>query len=50
MSCHRQWDLDLIEALRNEAIEGDQPLRQEARRGATRFADGRGRRGSFESF
>ena len=50
MSCHRQWDLDLVDALRNEAIEGDRPLREEARRGAARFADGLGRRGSFESF
>ena len=50
MSCYRQWDLDLVEALRNEAIEGERPLREEARRGATRFADGLGRRGSFESF
>ena len=49
MSCHRQWDLDLAEALRNEAIEGDRPLREEARRGAGRFADGLGRQGSFES-
>ena len=49
MSCHRQWGLDLAEALRNEGIEGDRPLREEARRGASRFADGLGRRGSFES-
>jgi len=49
MSCHRQWGLDLAEALRNEAIEGDRPLREEARRGASRFADGLGRQGSFES-
>ena len=50
MSSHRQWDLNLVEALRNEAIEGDRPLREEARKGATRFAGGLGRRGSFESF
>jgi enoyl-CoA hydratase len=50
MSCHRQWDLDLAKALRNEAIEGERPLREEAGRGATRFADGLGRQGSFESF
>ena len=49
MSCHRQWDLDLAEALRNEAFEGDRPLREEAGRGASRFADGLGRRGNFES-
>jgi enoyl-CoA hydratase len=50
MSCHRQWDLDLTEALRNEGIEGDRPLREEARRGSKRFAKGLGRKGSFESF
>jgi len=49
MSCHRQWDLDLAEALRNEAIEGDRPLREEALRGAGRFADGLGRGGTFEN-
>ena len=49
MSCHRQWSLDLAEALRNEGIEGDRPLREEARRGASRFTDGLGRKGSFES-
>lgn len=49
MSCHRQWGMDLNEALRNEAIEGDRPLREGARRGANRFADGLGRQGSFDS-
>ncbi|MBU2497612.1 MAG: crotonase/enoyl-CoA hydratase family protein [Proteobacteria bacterium] len=49
MSCHRQWDLDLAKALHNEAIEGERPLREEALRGASRFADGLGRRGSFDS-
>jgi enoyl-CoA hydratase len=49
MSCHRQWDLELTEALRNEAIEGYRPLREEARRGAGRFADGHGRGGDFET-
>jgi enoyl-CoA hydratase len=49
MSSHRQWSLDLPEALRNEAIEGDRPLREEALKGASRFADGLGRKGSFES-
>ena len=50
MSSHRQWSLDLPEALRNEGVEGDRPLREEARRGASRFTDGLGRKGSFESF
>ena len=49
MSCHRQWGLDLSDALLNEAIEGDRPLREEARRGASRFAEGLGRKGSFEN-
>jgi len=49
MSCHSQWGLDLAGALLNEAIGGDRPLREEARRGASRFADGLGRRGSFEN-
>lgn len=49
MSCHRQWGLDLAEALHNEAIEGDRPLREEAQRGAGRFADGLGRQGTFEN-
>jgi enoyl-CoA hydratase len=49
MSCHRQWDLDLTEALRNEAIEGYRPLQEEAHRGAGRFADGLGRGGTFEN-
>ena len=50
MSCHRQWDMDLVEALRNEAIEGDLPLREEAGRGAGRFAEGLGRGGNFNNF
>jgi enoyl-CoA hydratase len=49
MSCHRQWGLELTEALRNEAIEGYRPLREEAHRGASRFSDGLGRHGTFES-
>lgn len=49
MSCHRQWGLDLAEALHNEAIEGDRPLREEARRDVSRFEDGRGRLGSFDN-
>ena len=50
MSCHRQWDLELTEALRNEGIKGYQPLREEALMGAGRFADGLGRGGTFENF
>lgn len=49
MSAYRQWDLDLVEALQNEGREGLAPLRAEARAGATRFATGKGRGGSFEN-
>ncbi|MBI3247147.1 MAG: crotonase/enoyl-CoA hydratase family protein [Deltaproteobacteria bacterium] len=48
MSAYKQWDLDLVEALRNEGREGLAPLRAEARAGASRFAAGKGRGGSFE--
>jgi len=48
MSAYKQWDLDLVEALKNEGREGLQPLRAEAKAGAERFASGKGRGGSFE--
>jgi enoyl-CoA hydratase len=48
MSAYKQWDFDLVEALKNEGREGLQPLRAEARAGAARFASGKGRGGSFE--
>jgi len=48
MSAYQQWDLDLVSALKNEARGGIEPLRQESRAGATRFAGGKGRSGSFE--
>lgn len=48
MSAYKQWDLDLVEALKNEGREGLQPLRAEARAGAARFASGKGRSGSFK--
>ncbi|MEQ9643381.1 MAG: crotonase/enoyl-CoA hydratase family protein [Alphaproteobacteria bacterium] len=48
LSAHRQWDLDLDAALRNEAEGGEAPLRAEAREGATRFAGGHGRGGRFD--
>jgi enoyl-CoA hydratase len=48
MSCHRQWGYPLPEALRFEGVQGDRPLREEARAGASRFASGLGRSGSFE--
>jgi enoyl-CoA hydratase len=49
LSAYRQWDLDLVEALKNEGREGLKPLREEARAGAARFAAGAGRGGSFEN-
>ena len=48
MSAHRQWDFDLAEALRSEGRGGYRPLVEEARAGATRFATGTGRHGSFD--
>jgi enoyl-CoA hydratase len=49
MSAYRQWDLDLVEALKNEGREGLKPIRAEAQAGAARFAAGAGRKGSFEN-
>jgi len=49
LSCHCQWDATLDEALRFEAREGERPLRDEASRGAARFASGLGRRGNFDA-
>jgi enoyl-CoA hydratase len=48
MSAYQQWDLDLVEALKNEGRKGLKPLRTEARAGAARFAAGAGRGGSFK--
>ena len=48
MSCHRQEGVGLDEALRDEGLRGSRPLQEEARRGASRFAGGLGRSGSFE--
>jgi enoyl-CoA hydratase len=48
-SAYQQWDLDVVEALKNEARGGRAPLRTEARAGAARFAAGAGRGGSFEN-
>ena len=47
-SSYRQWDLDLAEALRQEGIAGEAPLREGARAGAERFAGGLGRSGRFD--
>jgi enoyl-CoA hydratase len=44
-----QWDLEEAEALRRETIGGLEVIRSgETRAGATRFAEGAGRHGSFE--
>jgi enoyl-CoA hydratase len=48
MSAYKQWDLDLVEALKNEGREGLKPIRAEARTGAARFVSGKGRGGSFQ--
>lgn len=47
MSCHRQWDFDLAEALKFEGRGGNRPLMEETREGAAGFAAGLGRGGSF---
>jgi enoyl-CoA hydratase len=49
LSCHRQWDTTLDEALRFEGRGGERPLREEASRGAARFSSGLGRRGTFDT-
>ncbi|MCB2087672.1 MAG: crotonase/enoyl-CoA hydratase family protein [Sphingomonadaceae bacterium] len=48
LSAYRQFDSDLAEALKAEGRGGLAPLREEARKGAARFAGGEGRGGSFE--
>ncbi len=46
-SSYEQWGLGIGEALVNEAERGLPALQTEARSGATRFADGKGRGGNF---
>jgi enoyl-CoA hydratase len=48
LSAYRQWDLPLEEALRAEGVAGEAPLRDGAREGAARFAEGQGRGGRFD--
>ncbi|MFD1611280.1 crotonase/enoyl-CoA hydratase family protein [Sphingomonas tabacisoli] len=48
LSAYRQWDSDIGDALRAEAVGGEAPLRAEGLAGASRFADGAGRAGRFE--
>jgi enoyl-CoA hydratase len=47
MSSYRQWGVEIDEALRFEGREGERPLRAEAQKGASRFASGEGRGGTF---
>ncbi|HEY0878166.1 MAG TPA: crotonase/enoyl-CoA hydratase family protein [Zeimonas sp.] len=49
MSAHRQWGVDIAEALRFEGRGGAPVIREEAAAGAARFAAGHGRGGDFES-
>lgn len=49
MTAHEQWGLDIKEALKLEGIEGQVPIREEAEKGAARFASGLGRSGRFDS-
>jgi len=46
-SAYEQWDLDFGAALENEARRGMPALESESRKGAARFAAGRGRGGDF---
>ncbi|MDF2369552.1 MAG: crotonase/enoyl-CoA hydratase family protein [Rhizobiaceae bacterium] len=47
MTAHMQWGMSQKDALRMEGIVGEKPLRQEAEKGASRFASGLGRSGDF---
>jgi enoyl-CoA hydratase len=47
LSSYEQWGLDIVAALKNEGRRGLPALTQEARAGAARFADGKGRGGDF---
>ncbi len=49
MSAYRQWDMELIAALKMEGREGLPPLIEGAREGAARFAGGKGRGGDFNA-
>jgi enoyl-CoA hydratase len=48
-SAYEQWDLPLAEALRREGAAGVDTVFNEGVAGATRFAEGAGRHGTFES-
>ncbi len=48
LSAYQQWDSEIDQALRAEAVGGEAPLAAEGLRGAGRFSDGAGRSGRFE--
>ena len=48
LSAYTQWDLPLMEAMRNEFEKGFPMVELEGRSGAARFAGGAGRGGKFE--
>jgi enoyl-CoA hydratase len=48
LSAYEQFDLTLEQAMMNEFSHGLASLKSEARAGATRFADGAGRHGTFD--
>lgn len=47
MTSYEQWGMDIKDALKHEAIEGEKPVQAEARNGAARFSSGLGRGGDF---
>jgi len=49
LSAYRQWDLSMMEALRNEFEKGFPVVEAEGLSGAARFAGGAGRGGKFDS-
>ncbi|MCY6381713.1 crotonase/enoyl-CoA hydratase family protein [Hoeflea prorocentri] len=49
MTAYQQWGLDVAEALKLEGVEGQVPIREEAEKGASRFASGLGRSGRFDA-
>ncbi len=48
-SAYHQWGASLAQALKFEGVEGLEPLQAEAVAGASRFAGGKGRSGTFEN-
>jgi enoyl-CoA hydratase len=48
LSTYEQWNLDIVEALKNEGRRGVPAIMNETRAGAGRFASGKGRGGSFQ--